>query len=70
MWEAVSDVDAGKPRVWLNFEKPFAELPPVFMPPYPEMVRAAAAFSIDPVLFAIFCLVRCCASYCIVTVTS
>eukprot|EP00798_Chlamydomonas_sp_ICE-L_P032321 gene32321-16892_t len=37
-WEEVLEIDAGKPRVWLNFEKPFAELPPVFMPPYPELV--------------------------------
>lgn len=36
-------MDAGKPRVWLNFDKPFAELPPVFMPPRPELVRAWAA---------------------------
>lgn len=36
-WEAVSGVDAGKPKMWLNFEAPFAELPPIFMPPVPEL---------------------------------
>ncbi len=37
-WEDVAEIDAGKPRIWMNFEKPFAELPPIFMPPEPEMV--------------------------------
>lgn len=37
-WSDVLDVDAGKPRVWMNFEKPFAELPPLFIPPEPELV--------------------------------
>ncbi len=44
-WESVADVDAGKPRVWLNFELPFAELPPIFIPPKPEMVRILREFS-------------------------
>ncbi|MEW5317598.1 MAG: hypothetical protein WDW38_008883 [Sanguina aurantia] len=34
-WEEVSDVSAGAPRVWLNFETPFAELPPLMLPPKP-----------------------------------
>ncbi|KAG1678269.1 hypothetical protein FOA52_013890 [Chlamydomonas sp. UWO 241] len=34
-WSEVVDVDAGKPRLWMNFEAPFAELPPIFPPPEP-----------------------------------
>ena len=37
-WSELLDVDAGKPRAWINFEKPFAELPPIFYPPEPEQV--------------------------------
>ncbi|KAL6753098.1 hypothetical protein V8C86DRAFT_2438700 [Haematococcus lacustris] len=36
-WEGVAGVEAGRPCLWLNFNKPFAELPPVFIPPRPEM---------------------------------
>ncbi len=35
-------VDSGKPRLWLNYEAPFAELPPIFMPPEPVLVRAGS----------------------------
>ena len=38
-WSELLDVDAGKPRAWINFEKPFADLPPIFYPPKPELVR-------------------------------
>ena len=37
-WSDLLDVDAGRPRAWINFEKPFAELPPIFYPPEPEQV--------------------------------
>ena len=37
VWADVFDADAGKPRAWINFEKPFAELPPIFFPPEPEL---------------------------------
>ncbi len=36
-WSVVVEVEAGKPRAWINFEKPFAELPPIFFPPMPEL---------------------------------
>ncbi|GAX82053.1 hypothetical protein CEUSTIGMA_g9481.t1 [Chlamydomonas eustigma] len=36
-WSELQDVDAGKPRAWLNFEKPFAELPPIFFPEEPQL---------------------------------
>jgi len=37
-WESTaSSIDTGRPHVWLNFNKPFADLPPVFMPDKPEL---------------------------------
>lgn len=38
-WEAARDVSgSGTPRMWLNFNKPFADLPPILLPPKPEPV--------------------------------
>ncbi len=31
---------SGKPKLWVNYDAPFAELPPIFMPPVPELVGA------------------------------
>ncbi|KXZ50585.1 hypothetical protein GPECTOR_16g760 [Gonium pectorale] len=38
-WEDARQIPAeasGTPRIWLNFQGPFAELPPIMMPPRPE----------------------------------
>lgn len=44
-WEDAQSVGSeasGTPRMWVNFSAPFADLPPIMMPPRPEPVRAGS----------------------------